>query len=162
MFTSFALTNSVDIERVKKYARETKRYWDKNGDKYKEKYGSRVFWQWKEDENGKYKHRGQPIGKTFFYGYPKDVANWLGLANFDDYKGHSVPRTGTTLFANNGATPLQIKHYGNWKSMKVATHYHAQSAASKINASQSINDAIYELCSFMCFCVARLSFSEFI
>ncbi len=79
---------------------------------------SRVFWQYR---NGR--HHGQPLGKAWFGAFPKRVARLLGCANPDGYAGHSVCRSGATAAANAGATLVQLKQWGGWKSDAVAQLY---------------------------------------
>ena len=134
------------------------------GKKWNKEYKSRVFWQWRKGKGVKSKYRwhGQPYGKEWFYHYPKAIAKWLGLDNPDSYTGHCIPRTGATLYSDQGATPMQLKQYGAWKSIEVATLYHAKSAKNKVQTSQVIDDAIYGHMhdNKLCFYVFSCPFSQ--
>ena len=52
-------------------------------------YGSRVFWQYRVDTQASPPSlcfRAQPIGKTYFYKYPKRIAKFIGLPKVMCYR----------------------------------------------------------------------------
>ncbi len=52
-------------------------------------------------------------------------------------------KTGATIYANSGATVLQLKKYGNWKSSSVAERYYTESLSNKRNTSDAITSGIH-------------------
>ena len=79
----------------------------------------------------------QPLGKRWFYNYPALIAEYLGLPNPKRFTGHTICGTGATIVADSGATKLQLKKYGCWKSDRVAEHYYKRSLTGGLqNASR--------------------------
>ena len=65
----------------------------------------RVLWQ---ERKGKI--HGQPVGRDWFSKkFPKIMAKALKINNWKDHVGHSICRTATTDYANDGATLPQLK-----------------------------------------------------
>lgn len=73
----------------------------------------------------------QPIGKNKIAEVPKNVAFFLNLENPELYTGHSFRRTGATLLSNSGASLVEVKNLGGWKSDAVAQSYIDNSLAIK-------------------------------
>ncbi len=64
--------------------------------------------------------------KKFFFFY-RDIAKDLGL-DPDNYTGHTGCRTSASIYSESpGATVLDLKRFGNWKSDAVAESYIADS-----------------------------------
>lgn len=87
----------------------------------------RVFWQDRVKDDNTLVPHNQYAGKSWFYPYTKKVAEFLELPNPNTYTSHSVCRTGATLLADSGASLLELKQYGQWKSDCVAQRYVAES-----------------------------------
>ena len=121
----------VDLEMISmysKYKENTKRYHLGRG---------RVFWQFRKGKN-----HGQVLGRGWFGKFPKTVARKLGLECPEKYSGHSICRSGATTAANAGASLMQLKQWGNWKSDAVAQIYVAGSRKTKLVMARMISDAV--------------------
>ena len=55
------------------------------------------------------------------------------------FTGHSICRSGATFFADTGASLLQLKRYGQWKSDRVAESYVENSVPMKMDAANRIS-----------------------
>ena len=139
-YHDFCVGDEYTIGAYERYLKKTKHFFDQRCSQY----GSRVFWQYRKRKNIQdWYHHGQPQNIRFFNSYPKAIAQWLGLENWFQYTGHSVCRTGTTLFANSGASVMQLKKYGCWKSTTAAERYYGDSIINKRHASKKITEAIF-------------------
>lgn len=54
----------------------------------------------------------QHIGKNEIAGFPREIADFLGLENSAKFKGHGLRGTYVTVMANSGASALDIKQAG--------------------------------------------------
>jgi len=63
------------------------------------------------------------MGKNTIGTFGRIVAEYLQLPNPESYTGHVWRRSFGTEFANSGATMLQLKRAGRWKSDSVASGY---------------------------------------
>lgn len=84
----------------------------------------------------------QPIGKNKFLTAPKEIANFLQLADSETYTGHSFRRTSATLLANAGADITTLKRHGGWRSTTVAEGYIESSIKNKRKIGQLIASEI--------------------
>ena len=75
------------IVRYKRVKERTRKLWSNPNNKY----GSRVFWQRKWKRNGEYYDHSQPLGKTWFYSYPEDIADFVGIETYYEYSGLPFP-----------------------------------------------------------------------
>ena len=82
------------------------------------------------------------MGRHWFYYYPKDIAKFLKKPNWEKYAGHSICRTGATVYADCGVSMSQLKKYGGWKSNAVAEQYHTNSLVLKIDTANTITSSI--------------------
>ena len=73
----------------------------------------------------------QPMGKNKISEVPKNIASYLNLENPELFTGHSFRRTGATLLSNSGASLVEGKNLGGWKSDNVAQSYIEESLAVK-------------------------------
>lgn len=91
----------------------------------KHKGSGRIFWQTRKVKgSSQTRVHGQPCGKDWFYKATKPVALWLGYNdNWQKFTFHCIRKTGATFLANSGATLMQLKNFGSWKSDGVAQHY---------------------------------------
>ena len=87
------------------------------------------------------------IGENTFRVYAKEIATFLNLPNADQYTSHSFRVSGATAMVNSGATMLQLKSAGNWKSDHSAQHYFQNSDVSRQNTAKKLrlddNQSIY-------------------
>jgi hypothetical protein len=65
----------------------------------------------------------QPCGRSFFLEVPKTIAKWLNKPDWKKHTGHSIRRTAATWLANAGASNVELKKFGRWKSDTVAQGY---------------------------------------
>ena len=139
-YHQFVVSDKYTIDTYKQYTKATQHFFNQRPNKY----GQIVFWQYRKRKNKKaWYHHGQPQNVRWFYSYPRAIAKYLNIENWFQYSGHSICRTGTTLFANSGASVMQIKKYGCWKSSTVAERYFADSIVNKKHASKAITDAVF-------------------
>lgn len=106
-------------------------------------YEGRIFRNFDPDkkggaESGKYKL--QVMGKNTLAKVPFNIATYLKLENAVGFTGHSFRRTSATLFANAGATSIDLKNHMNWKSDSVVQRYVNQSNEQKLKMSSRLND----------------------
>ena len=137
IFHNFIIDDPDWIALFIEYKKETEYLWNNP----KSRYGSRVFWRSKI-KDGKEIFHGQPLGKDWFYSYPKDIAKWLNKPNWNKYSGHSICRFGSTVYADSGASLLKLKKFGGWKSNKVAEEYYANSKANKLETARTISQCM--------------------
>eukprot|EP01083_Nonionella_stella_P090058 251584_1 len=79
----------------------------------------RIFWQERKGSvHGQ--HQGRPWFTTTLY---KTMAQALGRQDWDRFSGHSMCRSAATQFARSGASLIDMKLWGNWKSDAVALSY---------------------------------------
>jgi hypothetical protein len=83
-----------------------------------------------------------PVGKNTLGLIPRKIAEFLKLDDPQEYTGHSFRRTSATILANSGATHLDLKRHGRWKSDKVAEEYIAESDNVKIKTSGLISSSL--------------------
>lgn len=67
---------------------------------------------------------------------------FLKLGNANEYTGHCLRRTSSTLLVEAGATFETLKLHGKWKSTTVAEGYIAESMASKNRISRMIASSV--------------------
>ncbi|XP_051167287.1 uncharacterized protein LOC127285356 [Leptopilina boulardi] len=84
----------------------------------------------------------QVIGINTVGSMPRKVAEFLGLKDPQEYKGHSLRRTSATVLADTGATTLDLQRFGGWKSATVAQSYVDDSTAYKVANAAKISKAI--------------------
>lgn len=80
-----------------------------------------------------------PVGVNKLGSYPKIVADFLGLEG--DFSGHTFRRSSATIMADGGATTLQLKRHGRWRSSTVAEDYVGSSKLARRQGSEIINGA---------------------
>lgn len=85
------------------------------------------------------KYVKSPMGKNMIAKIPSEIATYLKLPNAATFTGHSFRRTAATLFANAGATSVDLKQHMNWKSDAVVMRYVNQSEVQKRNMSSLIS-----------------------
>jgi len=112
------------VELYKLYKSKTEKFHHGNG---------RVFWQ-----ERKGKGHGQVLGKAWFQKYPRTIAAICNLPDISSYSGHSICRTGGTFMGDSGASLLELKKYGCWKSDQVAQIYVDESQKMKKDAAMRI------------------------
>jgi integrase len=78
----------------------------------------RLFLTWR-----KTKFINSPVGKNTIAKYPSRVAKFLGLSEPKKYTGHAWRSTSATVLADSGASQLDLKRAGSWKSDTVAKGY---------------------------------------
>lgn len=88
----------------------------------KDKGHSRMFLRI-TSKNGVDQVFNSPLGIHTIAKYPTEIAKYLNLANPSLYTGHTFRRTSATLVAEEGASLVQIKRLGGWKSTSVAEGY---------------------------------------
>ena len=118
-FCQFTVYGEEHIDRFLSYKQDTHHLHEGKG---------RVFWQYRSRRNKRTNkktryHHNQPLGKNWFYTYPRTIAKALKLPNPEKYSGHTICGTGATIVADKGATIVQLQRYGNWESSKVAMGY---------------------------------------
>lgn len=86
----------------------------------------------------------QVIGINKIGSMPSIIAKWLNLPNPSEYTGHSFRRTSTTILSNAGASMVDIKRHGGWKSDNVAQKYIEDSINNKRKISNLISNSIIE------------------
>lgn len=79
-----------------------------------------------------------PVGKTFFSGLPKKIASDLGLSKPETYTGHCFRHSAATIFADAGASTMDLKRLGDWKSDQIVARYVHKSAKFKSASSATI------------------------
>lgn len=79
-----------------------------------------------------------PVGIHKIRGIPCEAAKFLGKTDPQLYTGHALRRTGATILADSGATLVQLKQHGGWKSSTVAEGYVDQSNSTKMDAANRI------------------------
>ena len=90
----------------------------------------------------KKKFTAQHRGKNFFGNAPKEIAAFLKYPE-DQCKfftGHAFRRTSATLCADSGASLIDLKRIGRWKSDSVATGYIEESEYFKKKAAHCIQN----------------------
>lgn len=81
----------------------------------------------------------QAMGKNTIAKIPCQIATFLNLENAETFTGHSFRRSSATLFADAGATSIDLKKHLNWKSDSVVMRYVNQSSNQKLNMSSLIS-----------------------
>lgn len=91
-------------------------------------------------------HKGkcstQVIGINTIGSMPRKIAGFLKLENPERFTGHSFRRTSATVFADAGATTLDLQRHGGWKSAAVAQTYVDESTKYKEATAGKITKAI--------------------
>ena len=141
LYHNFIIDDQEWIALFLEYKKETEFLWNNK----ESRYGSRVFWRTRVNKYGKTVFHGQPLGKDWFYHYPKDIAKWLNKPNWKQYSGHSICIFGATVYADSGASILKLKKFGGWKSSTVAEEYYSNSRNNKIEAARIISRSINEI-----------------
>ena len=85
------------------------------------------------------KFEKQVMGKNTIAKIPAEIAKFLNLPASDSYTGHSFRRTSATIFADAGATAVDLKKHLNWKSDAVVIRYIDKSDAQKLHMSSIIS-----------------------
>ncbi len=78
----------------------------------------------------------QPMGKNNLASLPSFAATKLGIANPEEFKGHSWRRSGARFVANSGASTSELKTAGQWKSEKAMYKYIDESERSRTKTAQ--------------------------
>lgn len=81
----------------------------------------------------------QYVGKNQIGTYAFEIATYLGRQDADKFTGHTFRRTSATILADEGATVLDLKRHGSWKSDSVAEGYVASSLDAKKNIAAKIS-----------------------
>ena len=84
----------------------------------------------------------QPVGKNTLGSVPNVIAKYLKLDNPQQYTGHCLRRTSSTLLIEAGASFETLKMHGKWKSNTVAQNYVEESITSKNRISNLIASAV--------------------
>ncbi|KAK8800622.1 hypothetical protein WA158_006940 [Blastocystis sp. Blastoise] len=78
----------------------------------------------------------QNVGLKAIGDFPKYIAKYLGLNNYEKYNGHCFRRTMATLLANGNASIHELQVQGRWKSAAVAQHYIDSSMTNRLMISK--------------------------
>ena len=100
----FLISRPEWIRIIQRYTRETRHIHKGKGRFF---FGKRR----KVDASGNetWEHHAQFLGKAFYQSRaPKAIAEFLGLKNAKSFSGHSIPRTGTTIYAASGASANEV------------------------------------------------------
>ena len=81
-----------------------------------------------------------PVGINTVAKYPKIVADFCGLEG--SFTGHAMRRSSATILADSGASIVQLKRFGRWKSSSVAEEYVDESSKSKIEVADMIGGKV--------------------
>lgn len=81
----------------------------------------------------------QFVGRNSIGGYASEIAEFLQKENASEFTGHAFRRTSATILADLGATILDLKRHGSWKSDSVAEGYVAQSLDAKQKIASKIS-----------------------
>ncbi len=81
----------------------------------------------------------QYVGRNSIGGYAAEIAEFLEKENSSEFTGHAFRRTSATILADLGATILDLKRHGSWKSDSVAEGYVAQSLDAKQKIASKIS-----------------------
>lgn len=84
----------------------------------------------------------QPVGKNTIGSVPSIIAKYLKLEKPNEYTGHCLRRTSSTLLVEAGASFEILKMHGKWKSSSVAEGYVEESISSKNRVSSMILDSV--------------------
>jgi integrase len=84
---------------------------------------------WHHIRNGRW--TTLPVGHNVLAATPERIARALHLENPARYTGHCFRRTSATALANAGATLLELKRAGGWRSDTVCQRYVADSATEQ-------------------------------
>ena len=79
-----------------------------------------------------------PMGKNTIASAAKRIAKFLNL-DPNGYGGHTWRRTGATELANSGASTIELKRAGRWKSDNVAHGYVDSSDPSKKRQAEQLS-----------------------
>lgn len=90
--------------------------------------------------NGRYTN--QPLGKNTVSKIPCQIAVAQKLAQPFKYTGHTFRATAATWAANNGATVIQIKKLGDWKSERIAMGYVRNSTKGRREVAQLVKKSL--------------------
>lgn len=71
----------------------------------------------------KWRMHSSIIGKNTIKKVPKIVAKFNGDPHPEKYTGHCFRRTAVTLLLESGASSIQVKHFGKWRSESIAQGY---------------------------------------
>ncbi|XP_034939961.1 uncharacterized protein [Chelonus insularis] len=84
----------------------------------------------------------QVVGRNKFAKMPQEIAKFLKLENPETFTGHCFRRTGATVVADAGASIIDLKRFGGWKSRSVVKGYIKESIQNKQKLDDTIADAI--------------------
>eukprot|EP01083_Nonionella_stella_P267157 902758_1 len=128
-YQTFYVRGEVECGIVQKYMQMTSKY---------HKWKGKFVWQVRKMRS-KHQFWGQVRGRAYFYSVCfKKIATILGKDNPRNFTGHTMRRFGATRLADGGASVIQLKRYGVWKSNKVAETYAAQSMRSKCDIADRL------------------------
>ncbi|KAK4886540.1 hypothetical protein RN001_002811 [Aquatica leii] len=80
----------------------------------------------------------QPVGVNTFGSMSRKIAEFLQLSNAKSFTGHCFRRTSATLLSGKGASFLDVKRHGGWKSSTVAEGYIEDSLHDKITIADQL------------------------
>lgn len=89
------------------------------------------------------KPTAKPIGINSLSGYPQIVGDFLGLGGH--YTGHCFRRSAATIAADAGASDVDLKRFGRWKSSSVASGYVDRSNYSSRKMSNMVNSLVCQI-----------------
>lgn len=96
----------------------------------------RIWLKWSPSSQ---KFLNQPIGKNLLSKYANSVAIQLGKPNPENYTGHCFRVSAATALADAGASNLNLKRHGGWKSDSVAESYLRDSKKMKMEIANLLS-----------------------
>lgn len=79
----------------------------------------------------------QAVGVNKMAKFPQIIADFIGIDG--NFTGHTFRRSSATILADRGASVMQLKRLGRWKSSTVAESYMDNSKKEKTESSLIIN-----------------------
>lgn len=79
----------------------------------------------------------QAVGVNKIAKFPQTIADFLGVNG--NFTGHTFRRSSATILADHGASVMQLKRLGRWRSSTVAESYVDSGKKAKTEASMIIN-----------------------
>lgn len=101
-----------------------------------------IFWYQIRKNGVAHKQR---LGIHYFYSrLSRDIARFVGKDEVEikKFKGHSIQRTAASIAVRNGATMMQLKMWGHWKSASSAQIYVENSVAIKRRLSELVTTEV--------------------